>query len=105
MSRHIGDAEAADGWVEDCSIVMTQMMLRAAELGVGNCWCQMRMRFKKNADENGPAVSADDAARELLGYPEQYKLEAILALGMIDEQPEPHTEADARKDIVHWNRF
>jgi nitroreductase len=101
----IGDADAADGWVEDCSIVMTQMMLRATELGVGNCWCQMRMRFQKEEGPDGPAVSADDAVRAVLGYPEPYKLEAVLSLGMIDEQPEPHTESYAKAEMVHWDKF
>ncbi len=101
----IGDAEAADGWVEDCSIVMTQMMLRATELGVGNCWCQMRMRFQREEGPEGPAVSADEAVRAILGYPEPYKLEAVLSLGMIDEQPEPHTEAYAKAEMVHREKF
>ena len=101
----IGDAAAADGWVEDCSIVMTQMMLRATELGVGNCWTQMRMRFQKEAEGDAPAVTADEAVRAILNYPEQYQLEAVLSLGMIDQQPEPHTEDYAKAEMVHFEKF
>lgn len=43
----IGDAEKSDAWIEDCSIAMTYMMLRATELGVANCWVQCHGRISQ----------------------------------------------------------
>ena len=40
----LGNPEAADTWIEDCSIVMANMHLEAAASGVGSCWVQGRMR-------------------------------------------------------------
>lgn len=79
----IGDHSATDVWVEDCSIAMGMMYLMAESLGVGACWIQGRNRF--TADQ----VSTDQYVKELLHIPEQYSLEAIMALGM----PEKHGEA------------
>lgn len=44
----ICDSEKSDVWVEDCSIAMTYMMLRATERGVANCWVQCRQRKTEN---------------------------------------------------------
>ena len=46
----VGDSELSDTWIEDCSIAMMIMQLRATELGVGNCWVQVRGRY---LDETG----------------------------------------------------
>ena len=50
-----GDSELSDTWIEDCSITMMIMQLRATELGVGNCWVQVRGRY---LDETGEYTSA-----------------------------------------------
>lgn len=76
----IADPEKTDVWAEDCSIAMTQMHLMADSLGVGSCWIQGRLRDA----EDGRTTEA--YLRELLGFPENFKLEAILSLGM----PESH---------------
>ena len=34
----IGDHDRSDVWVEDCSIVMTYMLLKATALGLGSLW-------------------------------------------------------------------
>lgn len=70
-----GDAEAQDVWVEDCSVAMANMHLMASSLGVGSCWIQGRLR---KADEK----TTEEYVREKLKFPENYKLEAILSLGM-----------------------
>lgn len=76
----IADPEKTDVWTEDCSIAMTQMHLMADSLGVGSCWIQGRLRDA----EDGRTSEA--YLRELLGFPENFKLEAVLSLGM----PESH---------------
>ena len=38
------DPELTDVWTEDCCIVMSNMHMMAAALGVGSCWIQGRLR-------------------------------------------------------------
>ncbi len=100
----IGDSERTDTWIEDSSIAMTLMMLRATDLGVANCWIEIRNRPSQIQKEDG-AVSGNDYARELLEIPEKFSVLAILSLGMADQQPAPHTAADADFSKVHYGKF
>ncbi len=95
----IGDKNKSDVWTEDCSIVMTQMHLMADVVGVGSCWIQGRLR------EAPDGRSAEEHLRELLGYPENYGLEAILSLGMAITHPEPRKLEELPVEKIHWERF
>ena len=92
-------ATAVSVWVEDCSIVMANMHLMADALGLGSCWVQCRLR---EASDSRPT---EEYVRDLLHYPETYHLEAILALGVIDSHPAPHTLEDLQTDKVHYETF
>ena len=72
----VGDADMQDVCVEDCSVAMAHMHLMASSLGVGSCWIQGRLR----KSEEG--TTTEEYVREKLGFPENFKLEAILSLGM-----------------------
>lgn len=72
-----GDSELSDTWIEDCSIAMTIMQLKATELGVGNCWVQVRGR---TLDETGEVTA--DLIKSKLNIEEKYSVECMLALGM-----------------------
>lgn len=74
----IANSNITDVWVEDCSIAMSNMHIMADSLGVGSCWIQGRLR----ETENG--IETETYLRDLLKFPKNYKLEAILSLGMID---------------------
>lgn len=95
----IGDKEKTDVWAEDCSIVMTHMHLMADALGVGSCWVQGRLR--KAPDGR----TTEECLRELLGYPENFGLEAILSLGMPQTHPEPRAIEDLPAEKIHWGKF
>lgn len=95
----IADADKSDVWIEDCSIVMSNMHLMADSLGVGSCWIQGRLRITA---EGG---STEDYLRELLGFPENLKLEAILSLGM-PEKHAPAYELDSLEtEKIHWEKY
>lgn len=94
----IGDSARSDAWIEDGSIAMTQMMLQATELGIANCWVQIRNRGTETA-------SADANTKALLGIPESYSILAILSLGYPTEDAVPHTAADADWSKVHRGSF
>lgn len=93
------DAEAADTWVEDCSIVMANMHLEADALGLGSCWIQGRGRTASDGRTTQEYVA------DLLGLPEKYQLEAILSLGMPADHPAPSTLNDALRAKVHREKF
>lgn len=89
----IADETKTDVWTEDCSIVMANMHLMASSLGVGSCWIQGRLRKSVGED------STEGYMRKLLGFPENYRLEATLSLGMPEEIKEP---AEVTKDL--WEK-
>lgn len=95
----IADAEKLDVWIEDCSIAMANMHLMADSLGIGSCWIQGRLRI---AAEGG---SSEDYLRKLLGFPENFKLEAILSLGMPQSHPKAYELDSLRTEKVHRERF
>lgn len=95
----IADTEKTDTWIEDCSIVMANMHLMACSLGIGSCWIQGRMREAKNGQ------STEDFLRALLHYPDNYKLQAILSLGMPDEQKAPAEIEMLPTEKIHWEQY
>ncbi|HHX36461.1 MAG TPA: nitroreductase, partial [Clostridiaceae bacterium] len=64
----IGDTELSTTWIEDCSVVLSNMHLMADSLGIGSCWVQGRVRNSRDGR------TTDECVRELLGYPEKYQL-------------------------------
>ncbi|HAR91933.1 MAG TPA: nitroreductase [Eubacterium sp.] len=72
-----GDSELSDTWIEDCSIAMMIMQLSATELGIGNCWVQVRGRY---LDETGELTA--DLIKSKLNIEDKYSVECMLSLGM-----------------------
>ena len=95
----VADEEKTDVWTEDCSIAMAYMHLMADSLGVGSCWIQGRLRTAP--DE----VTTEEKLRKLLGFPESYRLEAILSLGVSKEHPEARTVEDLPDGKIHPEEF
>ena len=95
----VGDPAKTDVWTEDCSIAMANMHLMADSMGVGSCWIQGRLRMA--SDEK----TTEEAVRELLHFPKDYKLEAILSLGMTENHPRPHTMDELSTEKVHFEKF
>ena len=91
--------ELTDVWTEDCCIVMSNMHVMAAALGVGSCWIQGRLRMTEDGR------TTESYIQEVLGVPENYKLEAILSLGMPGESKEGHDLSDLPMEKVHWGKF
>lgn len=95
----IADPELTDVWVEDCSITMANMHLMADALGIGSCWIQGRLR------EAADGRSTEAFLRELLGYPECYKLEAILSMGTAKEHAPAHKLEELQMEKVHREKY
>ena len=101
----VGDTTRSDTWVEDCSIMMAYMQLAAEELGIGNCWVQIRSRQSQTLLANGENLPSNAFVREALEIPEAYDVLAILALGESEETRAPHTAEDLDWSHVHDERF
>jgi nitroreductase len=95
----IADGDKSDTWIEDCAVAMAYMHLCAASLGVGSCWIQGRDR----AGADGRP--AEETAREVLGFPRNYRLEAILSLGMPDHIPAGRDPEKLKPVKLHEERF
>jgi nitroreductase len=78
-----GDSSASDVWIEDCSIAAIVIQMTALSLGLGSCWAQIRNR---QYDDN---VSAEAYVQQLLGLPDEMKVECIIGIGHPDEIKKP----------------
>lgn len=95
----VADETASDVWIEDCSIVMSNMHLMAESLGLGSCWIQGRLR------EAQTGQSTEEYLREILGYPDNYRLEAILSIGMPAEHPKRTELSELLTGKIHYEKF
>lgn len=91
--------EVCDVWVEDCSIASILIHLAAADLGLGSCWVQLRLR------EHADGESASKHAAHIMGLAEDLEVEAIIAIGYPGEQKAGHSKDQLPWDKVHYNRY
>lgn len=96
----LADETKTDVWAEDCSIAMAHMHLAADQLGLGSCWVQGRLRRCED-----DSMTSEEYLRELLGFPQNMRLEAVLSLGMIDEHPRAHTRENLQRDKIHREKW
>ena len=95
----LGDEEKSDVWTEDCSIAMANMHLMADALGVGSCWIQGRLRMAADGR------TTEAYMRELLKFPENMKLEAVLSLGMPLNHPAAYELEKLDMSKIHREEF
>ena len=65
-------------WVQDCSAAVQNLLLAAANIGLGTCWCGVHPRRER-----------EDAFRELCALPESIVPFALVAVGVPDEDKGP----------------
>lgn len=94
-----GDSVRGDTWIEDSSIAMTYMHIKATELGLGSCWVQIRLRKDEEGGEAGENV------RGLLKIPDHYQVEAILSLGEIEEVLPERPVPSLQTERIHEGSF
>ena len=91
----IADTLVADTWIEDSSIALTYMHLMATDLGLGSCWVQIHLRSREGTD-------SESIVRDILKIDDHYRVVGILALGVPESTPEPHTLDDIDKSKIHF---
>lgn len=77
------ESTASDVWIEDCSIAAIVVQMTALSLGLGSCWAQIRNR------QHDGSSSAESYVQQLLGLPEEIKVECIIGIGYPDEIKKP----------------
>ena len=95
----IADEQKQDVWIEDCSVALGYMHLAASALNLGSCWVQVRLRTA--ADRR----SCEEFLREALGFPLNFKAEAILALGVPQQRLSPHDLQKLNLAKIHKEKF
>ena len=92
----IANTLTADTWIEDSSIALSFMHLKATDIGVGSCWIQTHLR--KSAD----GEDSEELVREILKIDDYFRIVGILALGIPDGEVKAHTLNDIDKDKIHF---
>ena len=95
----IADEQKQDVWIEDCSVALGYMHLAASALNLGSCWVQVRLRAAADGR------SCEEFLREALGFPPNFKAEAILALGVPQRSPSPHDLQKLNLSKIHKEKF
>jgi len=93
------DSTKSDVWIEDCSISAIIIQLTALSLGLGSCWAQIRNRQHDNE------ITAETYIQELLGLPEQIKVESILGIGHPAEEKKPVSADNLQYEKIKNNRW
>jgi len=95
----VADPEKSDVWVEDCSIASTITHLTAQSLDLGSCWIQIRNRTHKEPQ------TAGDYIKQVLGIPDKYMVESIIAVGYPGEDKKGLSSEKLEWSKIHDDRF
>ena len=92
----IANSLRADTWIEDSSIALSFMHLKATDIGVGSCWIQTHLRKSEDGEDSEKLV------RDIVKIDDHYRIVGILAIGHSDDIPQPHTLDDIDKSKIHF---
>jgi len=93
------DSTKSDVWVEDCAIAAIIIQLAALSVGLGSCWAQIRNR------QHDRDITAEGYLQELLGLPEQIKVECVVGIGYPAERKQPVSAGRLQHDKIKSNRW
>jgi len=93
------DTSKSDVWIEDASIAAMIIHLAAADLGLGSCWAQMRLRSR---DDGTPA---SDYISNILDLPEHIEVQAVIGAGHPADQMDGHGADTLLYDQVSYEKF
>ena len=93
------DRSKSDVWIEDASIATIVVQYAAQSLGLGSCWIQIRERMHDRT------ATSEAYIRSLLGLPETYAVESMVAIGYPGEEKKGYRRSDLHYEKVHRNIF
>lgn len=85
------DTSISDTWQSDGAIAAQDILLAAADAGLGACWCQVYQR-----------EGAEQLVRSLAGIPENLTVLCVISLGYKDEERKPYDTDKLPYQKVHW---
>ena len=80
-------------------VVMSNMHNMAHDLGLGSCWIQGRLRQAPDGR------TTEEYLRDILGYPKEYCLEAVLSIGVPAVHPEGRKLSEVPEHKVHFEMY
>lgn len=87
----LADQAASPNWcINDLGIALEHIVLAATNLGLGTCWMGQTGR--------------EEMIRNLLDIPDNFKVVAVVPVGVPDETPSPK-ERKSLDDIVSWEKY
>lgn len=88
------DTEITDTWMADGAIAAEHIMLAAADLGLGSCWCHVYQR-----------EGAEELIRKLTGLPENRRVLCVISLGHKGEERKDYDLGKLPEAKVHWGKY
>ncbi len=95
----LADPEQSDVWVEDASIAATLIMLIAQQLGLGNCWVQLRKRCNSNGQDS------EEYVKDLLNIPDNLQALCVVAIGYPGEDKSEKKMPEEKRNDVFLNKY
>jgi nitroreductase len=87
-----GDPSISRWWVQDCSAATENILIAAVGLGLGAVWLGCHGRPER-----------EQAARSILGIPDDIAVLSLISVGHPAEEKEPRTQYDpSRVHRGHW---
>ena len=81
-------------WMADGAIAAENILLAAAEQGLGACWCHVYER-----------EGAPELVKQLCGIPEPFEVLCVIALGYPDEEKRPFELDRLKYEKIHNEKF
>lgn len=93
------DSTKTEPWIEDASVAASNIMMQAADLGLGSCWVQV---YGRNTADGTPA---DEYVQELLGIPETVSVLCIITVGHPAEERKEQDLEKLKWENVHIGKW
>jgi len=93
------DTSKTDVWVEDAAIAAIIIHLAAADMGLGSCWAQMRLRSRDDG------ASASDYISNLLDLPKHIQVLSLIGIGHPAQEKDGHGAETLLYDQVSYEKF
>lgn len=84
------DSSLTDTWQSDGAIAAQNILLAAADLGLGACWCQIYQR-----------EGAEQMVKELCHIPDHLTVLCVISLGYKDEERKPYDLDKLKYEKIH----
>ncbi len=93
------DTSLTDVWMCDASIVASNILLAAEDLGLGACWMQV---YRRTTPDEQPA---EDMIKQLTNIPEHLTVLCVIAIGYKGEEKKPINPEKLQYDKIHWGKY